>query len=361
MAQQAPAAPANPAPAADTKGLVPPDEAFWIRYSPHHELPLSSVSSFAIHALIIGLLLLLAYPLAHLFVKPLHRPAVEAVRFESGGGGGKAHGVGGGKGVDTRPPEEAGKEISNNPDENPPAETTRRPDLDRIKAPDFQARFDPEAIRYINQPNPPPNLGKIALLDESVRRKIQPGKPQNAGKGGGGSGSGGGTGDGRGKGEGDGSGDGKGKGTLTQREKRMLRWTMLFSTNNGPDYLAQLRGLGAILAIPVKETAEGREYKIVRNLNSPAQLLDEDIGNIQRIYWIDDKPPAVRDIMGALGLSIRPSHFVAFMPEELENKLFELERARAGGRPEEKINETKFRVVRTAKGYEPQVETITFK
>jgi hypothetical protein len=194
-----------------------------------------------------------------------------------------------------------------------------------------------------------------------VRRKIQPGKPQNAGAGGGGTGSGGGTGDGKGTGEGDGSGPGKGSGTLTQREKRMLRWTMLFSTNNGPDYLAQLRGLDAILAIPVKETAEGREYKLVRNLNSPAQLLDEDIGKIQRIYWIDDKPGSVRDMMAALGLSIRPSHFVAFMPEKLENKLFELEKAKAGGRSEDQINETKFKILRVGDHYEPVVDRISFK
>src|SRR5262249_13837392 len=110
-----------------------------------------------------------------------------------------------------------------------------------------------------------------------------------------------------------------------------------------------------------KETAEGREYKIVRDLNSPAQLLDEDIGKIQRIYWIDDKPGSVRDMMGALGLAIRPSHFVAFMPEELENKLFELEKARAGGRPEAQINETKSRAVRTGTRCEPRVDRISYK
>ncbi len=360
MAQQDTAAPAGTLPPPDTKGLVPPDEAFWIRYSPNHEFPLSSVSSVAVHILALVLLLIFGWLAANVFEKPIHRPPVEAVRFE-GGGGGKKTGVGGGPGVDKAAPQEANAEFDPkaNPDNLP--EPDRRVNLDRIKAPDFQNRFDPEALRILNQPNPPPNLGKIALLDESVRRKIQPGKPQTAGQGDGGSGRGGGKGDGDGTGTGSGRGPGDGKGTLTQREKRMLRWTMLFTTDNGRDYLAQLRGLKAILAIPVKETAEGREYKIIHDLNPPAQLVDEDIGKIQRIYWIDDKPGSVRDIMGALGLAIRPTHFVAFMPEELENKLFELEKARAGGRPEDQINETKFKVIRVGDRYEPQVDRISFK
>ena len=29
---------------ATKKPLVPPDEKFWVRYSPHHEAPLSGVS-----------------------------------------------------------------------------------------------------------------------------------------------------------------------------------------------------------------------------------------------------------------------------------------------------------------------------
>ena len=38
-----------------------PDERFWQRYSPHHEFPLSSVSSVMLHALILLLLGLAAF------------------------------------------------------------------------------------------------------------------------------------------------------------------------------------------------------------------------------------------------------------------------------------------------------------
>src|SRR5437763_15439979 len=43
--------------------LVPPEEQFWQRYSPHHEFPLSTTTSVVLHALIFGLLVLLAYVL----------------------------------------------------------------------------------------------------------------------------------------------------------------------------------------------------------------------------------------------------------------------------------------------------------
>jgi hypothetical protein len=135
----------------------------------------------------------------------------------------------------------------------------------------------------------------------------------------------------------------------------MLRWSMLFNTNNAGDYLAQLRGLGAILAIPVKEGPEGREYRLVRDLSArPAKLLEEDLSKIQRIYWVDEKPQSVNDVMASLGVDVRPSHFVAFMPQELEDKLFRMEKAYRG-RSEDEIHETKFRVNKTARGYEPEV------
>src|SRR5262249_25503504 len=54
--------PTAPAPApADKNPLVPPDETIWQRYSPHHEFPLSSVTSVTLHILVIVLLGLLGW------------------------------------------------------------------------------------------------------------------------------------------------------------------------------------------------------------------------------------------------------------------------------------------------------------
>jgi hypothetical protein len=151
------------------------------------------------------------------------------------------------------------------------------------------------------------------------------------------------------------------KAVLTQRQKRMLRWTLHFNTNNGPDYVGQLHGLGAILAIPVQERPEP-VYKVVSDLaRRPARLLPEDVSKIQRIYWIDNNPQSVGDAMAALGLPLRPSYFVAFLPEEVENRLFELEKAQARGRPEDDIHETRFRVKAVGGRCEVEFVSISFK
>jgi serine/threonine protein kinase len=157
-------------------------------------------------------------------------------------------------------------------------------------------------------------------------------------------------------------GGAKGKPALTQRKKRGDRWQMMFNTANGGDYLGQLRGLGAILAIPVRETSSDREYRIVRDLGlRPVKLLEGDITNIMRIDFVDSNPSSVLGVMRALGLTIKPSHFVAFLPEELENKLAEMEKAAAGGRSEDDIQLTKFRIKRVGNRYEPELIGISFK
>jgi len=83
-------------------------------------------------------------------------------------------------------------------------------------------------------------------------------------------------------------------------------------------------------------------------MRRPTQLLDEDISKIQCIYWIDDKPQSVMEVMGELGVPYRPRRFVAFMPYELEKKLYQREqeymKARYGSYNEERIYETRFRV-----------------
>jgi serine/threonine protein kinase len=151
------------------------------------------------------------------------------------------------------------------------------------------------------------------------------------------------------------------KAAQAQRKKRGDRWKLLFRTNNGAEHLNQLRGLGAILAIPVTE-GPPPTYRVVRDLaRRPARLLAEDVSTIQRIDWVDNTPQSVADLMDALGLSIRPSHFKAFMPEEVEKQLYELEKAEAHGRPEDDIKETRFRVKRVGNRYEPELEKIIFK
>jgi hypothetical protein len=306
------------------KPLVPPDEQFWERYSPHHEAPLSGMGSFALHFAIAGFLILAGY-LGWLGLGN-HRDALPAdvVSLDSGGSGGDRHGQGDGPGDGSLNNKEVADTIK--PDQ-PQTSTEPKPQRVDLKDPTIAAQHlpndlaaDDQVKRFIKEGNE--NLDKLGSLNKDIQSKLRDGL-QPAGKGEGGTGSGGGAGNGQGKGQGDGRGDGA-SGKLSRREQRMLRWTMQFDTRSGQDYLRQLRGLGAILAIP--KDPGGNDYWVIRDLERhPPKLLDEDVRQLQRIFWIDDKPHSVASIMQALGLRENPDRFVAFMPQELEDKLFELE------------------------------------
>src|SRR5436305_13082532 len=84
-----------------SQALIPPDEKFWQRYSPHSEAPLSGVTSAVLHILAIGLLLLIVYIKYMTGVEEENRSLpVDVVKFGGGGGtpGGKGVGPGGAEG-----------------------------------------------------------------------------------------------------------------------------------------------------------------------------------------------------------------------------------------------------------------------
>ena len=272
---------------------IPPDEAMWVKYSPHGEAPLSFVGSLAVHFLVVMLLLLFGWLAYWLFKPPTHDLPVDMVRMP-GGGGGSRTGEGGGPGSPATPAEDPSG--SDNPDS-----TASTPDLEKpppltIKeAASTKAVFgdDPAATRFIEEGNQ--NLTKVTRLAKDVR--VGDGVKPGAGKGG--TGEGGGQGTGKGQGTGSGTGDGA---PLTSREKRMLRWSMAFSTRNGHDYLEQLRDLGAVIAIP--SNGGGKKYQTCDLSKSPPRWNDDDLEANTKIFWIDDKPSSVQSLLGSLGLRL---------------------------------------------------------
>lgn len=338
---------------------VPPEEKFWKRYSPHGEAPLSMAGSFALHLAVGGGLLLLGMFILTSFGNSRTSLPVEPVRLKiEGGGGGKKSGTGVGKGVGGGPMEDVpeGKEEFTNPlakDEVIPP----RPALSDAEVQKIEQKYDAADIRPITTTE----SGKaFARLDESIRSKLADGL--RAGKGEGGPGEGGGKDSGKGKGRGPGEGDGKA--VLNVREKRMLRWHMGFTASTGPQYLAQLKDLGAILAFPTGAD----QFKVVRDLRPGGKLLDEDLAGIQRIYWIDDKPNSVMDVMTALGAKLPsvPPRFIAFMPKDLEDRLFQMEKnyvTRTLRVPfnEDKIEETHFRVVFKRGKFQPELVNVSIR
>ncbi len=324
------------------KPLVPPDERFWQRYSPHHEFPLSSVASFAVHFLAILLVVLVGIVISR-FLRDEAPIRVDAVVL--GGGGGNPRGVGDAPGVGA----EAAK------GENvPEARSTEKPTPERDKLPDVKPsdfQLPPElkddGLKRLIEQGSEAAKG-VATLTENVRADLARGLAAGVGQGG--AGRDGGKDKGKDKGTGPGAGPGDGK--LTQREKRVLRWTMVFNTRDGNDYARQLHGLGAILALP---TGREGEYKVLRNLAArPAEGQIEDLSEIKRIYWVDSAPDSVASLSRALQLKGPVNHIVAFFPEELEKKLLERE-LKYRGLKEEEIRETRFEVRVIGGKYEPNV------
>lgn len=349
----------NPKAAGGPAALVPPEEQFWKRYSPHGEAPISLAGSFMMHVMLAGGALFFAAYLASYFMPTPNLP-IEAVRL--GGGGGKVGGVGDGKGIGSgvaAPVEDVPKENVPQPGD---VEAPPKVELNPVEAKKIEQTFNADDARYI-QDAKSASAKAFAGLEDKLRRKLADGL--QPGKGEGGTGSGGGKGTGTGTGYGSGAGSGRDK--LNAREKRMLRWHMRFTAATGPEYLAQLRDLKAILAFPVTE-GDDPTYKTVRDLKRGGTLLDEDVAKLQRIYWIDDSPKSVEDILAALGLRMpkRPSRFVAFMPQELEAQLYKMERDYVVNIlrrefNEDKIDDTQFKVVRGPSGYQAELVSVAMR
>ncbi len=335
---------------------APPDERFWKKYSPHYELPISSATSIVLHALLLTLLVLGGVIAAKLGLSRDHTlPSAEPIIIS--GGGGNKQGVGTGPNTGILP---AGKEAVEQPKE--PQVANAEPPREDLKdvQPKKQTLLDPketsDASRVVAQADAV--LGQLSKTGEAAKKKID---GLIAGKGRGGTGEGGGQGKGKGTGTGDLEGPGRGN-IQTKREKRQLRWTMIFNTRDGGDYLRQLQALGAILAVP----GEDGRYRVIEDLKRrPVELVEKDLGELNRIYWVDDRPQSVRSLAQALGMSFQPSHVAAFFPERLEKELLDKELAymkrRHPGRTEDDIDGTRFQVLPRGNTYEPTVVDQTMK
>jgi len=312
--------------------VKPPDERFWVKYSPHHELPISSLASFAWHVFGLVVIVLVAFVVS--YGRNDDMP-IETVGWA--GGGGNPLGVGSAAGGSTGGLVEATKTRDQLKDARPTERTNPDEPL-RVPVTDIFEGItdDPDARREIAKiaERGTDALDRLNRLDRGLRDAL-------ASKGKGGSGSGGGL--GKGNGPGDGPGDGIG-GKLSQTAKRRLKWTIMFNTSSGQDYLRQLNALGATLAINVPPE---NEVKVITSLLSrPVKLERGDLGRLMRdhIYWIDDKRDSVEQLAHALGLDFVPERVGAFFPKELENRLLQKELAYQNKR-EEQIRETRFQIM----------------
>jgi hypothetical protein len=328
---------------------LPPEPTWSQRYSPHHEFPLSAITSSGLHLLFLGLMALLLWLGISRATNKDTDPLPASTVVMDGGGGGDPSGVQGGvRGGATGNPDAVDNDTPIDPNArinigSVPRETLKEAREDAVKLPEFK---DPDLTRLIEDGGK--EVDTIIRLNKDVRNKLREGLAADKGKGG--SGTGGGSGGGTGTGSGNDVGPGTGK---SKREPRVLRWTLIFNTRDGNDYANQLAGLGAILAIPSPK--DPNAYLKIENLNKrPVEAIPEDLANIKRIYWVDDKAASVSSLARALGLPGAPPHVVAFFPESLESELLAMELKYRSLR-EEQIRETRFEIRRFGGVYKPVV------
>lgn len=320
---------ATPTKPVAAKRPAPPADAFWQKYSPHFELPVSGLVSVVLHGAALLLLLIIGVWLAEMFSPVKKQPMVGNASIvdpaaESGASTGGSNGG----------PKEA--------IEGPKMPNT--PKLADLNLPD--ANIDPKDLE-LAAPIDPTAIGDPAKVGEAVREalakdiaKAGSGKP-GTNDGGTGNGSGGKTGDGNAE-------------KQAERAGAAGRMQLTFNTRGGDDYLRQLAGLGAILAV---QQADGK-YIVFRSLNArPMRGKVEDVSKINRIYWVDANPTTVQQLSQIMGFRQPPVAIVAFFPETLEEELKAKERAytAAQGRTIDQIAATKF-VVNFANGkYTPEI------
>lgn len=298
-----------------------PDERFWVRYSPNQELPLSSLTSLAIHALailfLVGLVMIATGTQDRSM--PVESLALDGDGLAGGGGDPNADVVNSNKASFVERAVNDDLPVAARPDALTPLPEVRESiDLD----------VKPNADRTVpSTDQAKKSLGKIGNEPSTG--------PQSKGRGG--PGAGGGKGPGVGKGDGHGTGPAAGS---SVRAKRNRRWTLTFDRADGHDYLRQLHALGAQLVAEFPD----KSRLMYRNLNEspvPGEPVDPKIQ--QHMVWYDERPGAVGELAGAMRLPQVPKSFRAYFPFELEDELLRLELA-FRNKQEQDIESTNFRV-----------------
>jgi hypothetical protein len=322
----------------------PPDEKFWVKYSPHHEMTISGMASLAWHTLAIVLMVVVAWVVAsgNRDAMPL-----EAVEFD-GGIAGSGSGGNGGTGTDrangnASPLVEAVAASRLPSDAKAPKEALH--DIANIQiTPDDLLKNLPEdknAERELAKAirNGSKALEQLANLDRQMRDALI------GGVGNGSPGKNGGSGDGTQ------GGNGTSPGTGNERIRRQARWTITFNTQSGGDYLRQVQALGAILAF---NTPAGDLVCVKDLARKPVQTekVDKDeLKKLNRLFWIDDRRDSVEQLARAMGLDFTPDKVYALFSHEVEKELLRKELA-FQNKKEHEIYETRFQFLMRGSGYE---------
>src|SRR5947209_7489396 len=205
----------------------PPDEKFWVKYSRHHELPISGMASLAWHTLIIGFIVIVAWVIT---AGARDEMPIEVVSLSGDAGSGGLNGTGADRNIGNGSPRVEAVEASQlPPDAQRPTDPLQDiPGLkitpkDLLKEVEVDQEADRDLIKITEHGTR--TLQQLAQVDKQIREKLLAGIGNGTpgGKGGSGGGPDG------------GSGTEAGPGTRSARAKRTLRWFLRFNTESGTD------------------------------------------------------------------------------------------------------------------------------
>jgi hypothetical protein len=355
VGQKSPTWPLGPSsvPAMNSQ-LLPPEDCFWEKYSPHFEFSGASIVSVAFHATALILLFMGFFS----FLQVKRSAPVEIEPVVIAGGPGKQGNAGGNFGSPaTGSPfgtSDVSEEMFNRNITPPRVDAKTVSQINPKPVQPISIPLDERSDPFRQQSPAPPSVGNLAELLKGApdgKAKVNtgtPGKPGQNGTGTPGNGVPGGKGYGN-------DGPGSGTATLSMKQRRQLRWTTLFSTVSLRDYLQQLQNLGALVGVQY----ENREIRMLADFMHRPARLDNSPPPRDRIFWMDDKPESVRAMANELQLKIVPWRIIAFFPESLEKQLLDKELAYGrlyGRNNEDQIQDTTFRI--TFLGSEPRIEVV---
>jgi hypothetical protein len=312
---------------------TPPEEAFWQRYSAHHEFPLSTVTSVALFGLAAGLAALAAVLVGLSRHGESHQPVRQDVVVVAEPGAADA---GGPAGAEAGP---AGRErkVENVGPKRPTQEPVARP---RPLAPPVLPGPHPRPVTLPKQDSTTDKSDPSADFDDVMRdidRQLKnppgPGGTQTPGPG-------------PKPGSRPGPGGNPNGGTPTQRQRRELRWRIDFS-GTGEQHLEKLRALGVTLALPTR--ARG-QFLVLDLTRQPPAGKTTDLGRQRdKIKWLNRDQGSLRELARALGMRDVPPFAVIFLPRVMEDEMIRLEHDYKG-LEESQIELTEFEIQRRGDG-----------
>jgi hypothetical protein len=300
-------------------GTVPPDEKFWQRYSAHHEFPLAGMTSFFIHALVIGVMALAGF--WYLFQRESESnkpPTMDMVQLAGGGDGDE--GAAGTPGLPGNPGPKEMETVLN------PATGAVEPVPEAIlkDAPKLELAV-PEVDLTESKSDLESMLSKLEKdaaeqAKKTVKKESSPAKKQpspSTVKGGGGEGGTGGAGGKGTKGIGTGAG-GPGGRKATKAEIYAMRWRFNLG-RNAKEHVDQLKAVGLVV---VFRSPQGVDY-FVNDLNRRPVALKR--GNIAQfkdaVQWENTSMTSLVDLATELRLEFVPTKVLLFLPMEREEKI----------------------------------------